>query len=329
MKILILGKTQHGKDEVARIISNITRLKFKSSSEAALEAIWPVLQEVKGYETKQEAFDDRNNGNQMLWRKCISLYNTPDKTALVKTILSDNDIYVGMRCPIEFAESKHLFDHIVYVDASGRVPKSDIDSMGIPYNASAMLLLDNNDTKEQLVCNVAKLCLDYLKIPYDTGRVQAELGNIVLENKTNQCQPKTHKDDYAETIEELIANWANSVFPHRTITNALSKMVMEEIPEYLMAQGDAMELADIGILLYDIAYLAGINLDKAIREKMEINKKRSWTINEETGLMKHVEYEYPEELPLILQPREGVIYNPQPVNTAVDRSKGETFPPEK
>lgn len=100
------------------------------------------------------------------------------------------------------------------------------------------------------------------------------------------------KDEKVESIKDLITNWANEVFPDRTITNALQKMVMEEIPEYMMNQNDKFELADIGILLYDIAYLAGIDLDEAIREKMAINKSRKWQIIPETGLMKHIKEEY-------------------------------------
>lgn len=89
------------------------------------------------------------------------------------------------------------------------------------------------------------------------------------------------------TLTELITEWADSVFPNRTITNAIHKMVLEEIPEYLVDQSNTMELADIGILLYDIAYLAGIDLDRAIRQKMIINKGRKWRIDENTGLMNH------------------------------------------
>lgn len=90
------------------------------------------------------------------------------------------------------------------------------------------------------------------------------------------------------SIRDLIVEWADEVFPNRTISNALQKMVMHEIPEYLMKQDDEMELADLGILIYDIANLAGYDLDKAIRKKMEINKKRTWQIDDKTGLMSHV-----------------------------------------
>lgn len=90
-------------------------------------------------------------------------------------------------------------------------------------------------------------------------------------------------------LAELIVQWADGIFPNRTINDAIKKLMLEEIPEYLMAQDDPMELADLGILIYDIANLAGVDLDKAIREKMEINKNRIWATDEKTGLLHHVE----------------------------------------
>lgn len=91
-----------------------------------------------------------------------------------------------------------------------------------------------------------------------------------------------------ENIRDLIVNWANEVFPDRTITNAITKLMLHEIPEYMMKQDDPLELADIGILLYDIANLAGIDLEEAIRTKMAINKQRVWAIDDNTGLMSHM-----------------------------------------
>lgn len=89
------------------------------------------------------------------------------------------------------------------------------------------------------------------------------------------------------SLRDIVVSWADSVYPNRTVENAIQKMILEEIPEYLMNRGDPMELADIGILLYDIAHLDGVDLDSAIREKMEINKGRQWNIDPKTGLMKH------------------------------------------
>lgn len=97
--------------------------------------------------------------------------------------------------------------------------------------------------------------------------------------------------DQKKTLQQEIVDWADSVFPDRTITNALQKLVMEEIPEYLTSQNDKLELADIAMLVKDIIYLAGYDEDEIIREKLEINKNRQWKIDSVTGLMCHIKEE--------------------------------------
>lgn len=104
---------------------------------------------------------------------------------------------------------------------------------------------------------------------------------------SNNTQVVT-KGQSVACLQKSISDWADEQFPERTITNALSKLVMEEIPEYLTSQHDPMELADIAILVFDIAHLAGIDLGEAVSVKMGINRKRQWVIDKETGLMKHV-----------------------------------------
>ena len=91
-----------------------------------------------------------------------------------------------------------------------------------------------------------------------------------------------------KSIKDLVVDWADMVFPDRTIENAIRKLVLEEIPEFLVAQDDPMELADVAILVVDIAHLAGIDLDSAVRRKMAINKGRKWALNPKTGLLGHV-----------------------------------------
>ena len=262
-KLLIIGHARHGKDTVAEIITKMTGMEFISSSEAALDAIWPSLKVIKGYKNKQHAFDDRTSEqNRLIWKSLITLYNTPIKSTLAKEVLKNSDIYVGMRCQEEFAKAKDLFDHIIWVDATGRVKTKD-SSMGICFQSNNMELLSNNGSLEELEQNIIEL-LDKLKIKI----------NPKNSNPTSE-------------IGKLIVDWANQVFPNRTINNAIQKMVFEEIPEYMLER-DPLELADIGILLYDIANLAGIDLDAAIREKMKINKQREWEIDKTTGLMNHI-----------------------------------------
>jgi hypothetical protein len=150
MKILILGHGEHGKDTVAEIITHctglfgtdFTGLRFESSSRAAAElAVMPALAEKYGYKTVEECFDDRRNHREE-WKQLITDYNTPDKSRLCREIIARCDGYVGMRCPEEYAAVKHLFDYVIWVDASKRKPLDP--SMGIERDDS-MAVIDNND----------------------------------------------------------------------------------------------------------------------------------------------------------------------------------------
>ena len=147
-KILILGHGEHGKDTVADIITELTGLRFESSSHAAAElAVMPCMPE---YETVEDCFNDRRNHRQR-WRDLISAYNTPDKGRLCKEIISRCDGYVGMRCHLEYDAVKHLFDYVLWVDASKRKP--DDVSMTIGRD-SGMILIDNNGTTIDCYMNI-------------------------------------------------------------------------------------------------------------------------------------------------------------------------------
>lgn len=252
MKLLICGHARHGKDTFC----NLLGLEFSSSSLHIMEkAIWPKI----GYQyhNKKECFEDRVRKRE-LWFNLTNIYNHPDETRIAREILSKNDIYCGMRNRDEFlaVEEAGLFDLSIWVDASKRHPPESDKSCTI-LRSDCDIVVDNNGSEWELKVKAEKL-----------------KGFLGLSEKND--------------VGKLITNWADDVFPHRTISNAIQKLVLEEIPEYLINQKDPMELADVGILVYDIANLAGVDLNKAIRDKMAINKKRTWKIDDETGLMKHI-----------------------------------------
>jgi len=89
-------------------------------------------------------------------------------------------------------------------------------------------------------------------------------------------------------LQEQIAAWADKIFPDRTVFNSTTKLILEEIPEWLQDQDDPHEYADLVILILDIAYLKGIDVKKAVLEKMEINRKRKWKKDPNTGFMNHI-----------------------------------------
>jgi hypothetical protein len=147
-KVLILGHGAHGKDTVADIVTDFTGLRFESSSMAA--AAQAVLPSMPQYASAQECFDDRRNHRQQ-WRELISAYNTPDKGRLCKEILQRCDGYVGMRCHLEYASVRHLFDHVLWVDASKRVQPDP--SMTIDRDVD-MVFIDNNGDIDDTAENV-------------------------------------------------------------------------------------------------------------------------------------------------------------------------------
>jgi len=82
---------------------------------------------------------------------------------------------------------------------------------------------------------------------------------------------------------------------NRTPRNALIKLALEEVPELLCDMSDPMELADILILAFDIAYIKGWDMQKAFDEKMKINWGRKWSQNSETGIYNHIPCAVPKK----------------------------------
>jgi hypothetical protein len=146
MKLLILGHGGHGKDTVGSYICKLFKMTSISSSLFAMDkCVWPVIG--YQYETKQGCFEDRHNRRQE-WFDLIRKYNEYDPAQLVKDLLSEYDIYTGLRSAEEYEAGKHLFDFIFWVDASQRAPLEP--SMEIEYNSDEMILINNNHSVEAM-----------------------------------------------------------------------------------------------------------------------------------------------------------------------------------
>ena len=157
-KLLIIGNMRHGKDTMAEILQSEFGMKFKSSSEAAAEIfIYDELKEKYGYETPFECFEDRVN-HRSEWYNLICGYNLEDKAKLAKGILEHADCYVGMRDSGEIKEciKQKLFDLIIWVDASERLPLEDTSSFNIT-KSDADVIIENNDTFEEFKEKVIRL----------------------------------------------------------------------------------------------------------------------------------------------------------------------------
>ena len=147
MKILILGPMRSGKDSLAELLNEYYGMTFKSSSEMANELfIYDKLKNKYGYNSPEECFEDRMNHREE-WYLMICGYNMQDKSRLTKDIITKYDCYVGMRDLDEFNSSKHLFDLIIWVDASKRLPSKDTtNKISID---EAHIVVTNNGTFEE------------------------------------------------------------------------------------------------------------------------------------------------------------------------------------
>lgn len=158
IKLCIIGSARWGKDSMAEILQENFGLKFKSSSQAAVEIfIYDSLKEKYGYKTPEECFEDRVN-RRAEWHQLICEYNIDDKSRLAKAILENNDAYVGMRDYREVKEciKQGLFDLIIWVDASERLPSESKESFNID-KSIADIIVDNNGNFEEFKEKVIRL----------------------------------------------------------------------------------------------------------------------------------------------------------------------------
>lgn len=98
----------------------------------------------------------------------------------------------------------------------------------------------------------------------------------------------TIKAEYdLRVITADVVEWCDKVFPERTRDHMITKL-QEEFAELGERPLDAWEMADIFIVLVDLAHELGFDLAKVAAHKMDINKNhRQWAVNEQ-GILKHV-----------------------------------------
>jgi len=157
-KMLIIGHARHGKDSLAEIMNEEFGLTFVSSSQAAADIfLYDLLKDKYGYQNSVECFEDRVNHRQE-WYEAICDYNKEDRARLAKGILEMADCYVGMRDRGEILEciNQGLFDIIIWVDGSGRLPLEDASSFNID-KTCADIIIENNGTFEEFKEKVVRL----------------------------------------------------------------------------------------------------------------------------------------------------------------------------
>lgn len=89
--------------------------------------------------------------------------------------------------------------------------------------------------------------------------------------------------DIREITQDVQA-WLSDVYPDRTLDSTLAKL-REELQELSERPLDGWEAADVIILLFDLCDMAGFDIAKLVHHKMDINRKRTWSLVD--GVLKH------------------------------------------
>lgn len=148
-KILIVGHARHGKDTAAEILRDEFGMTFKSSSETANEIfLFDKLKDKYGYTTLNQCFEDRVNHREE-WCDLIEEFNKDKPRRLALEALKDSNCYVGMRSNLVVTDCLYhnVFDLIIWIDASERLPLESPKSMKISKEV-ADIIIENNETEE-------------------------------------------------------------------------------------------------------------------------------------------------------------------------------------
>jgi hypothetical protein len=150
-RLLIIGNMQHGKDTVAEMLKEMYGYTFESSSVAAARIfLYGALKDKYGYQTPLECFEDRVN-HRSEWFDLICDYNKEDKARLAKAIMSESDMYVGMRsnAELEACLSQNVFDLVIGVYNPNK-PLESPESFDIDFWSKADIVIPNGGTLEDL-----------------------------------------------------------------------------------------------------------------------------------------------------------------------------------
>lgn len=155
-KLLVIGHARHGKDTVCEILRDQYDFSFMSSSRLCAEkVVYPLMRDK--YASSEECFNDRSN-HRAFWHNAIIDFLKEDMGKLGNLILSQYDIYCGIRALRELEACRRHADCVVWVDARKRLPLEPASSMQLEAH-HADFIIDNNGTLEQLEDRVEKFVL--------------------------------------------------------------------------------------------------------------------------------------------------------------------------
>lgn len=198
---------------------------------------------------------------------------------------------IGVKAPLSLIDPHFLMD-MASVLKGGEEKYGERNWMkenGLPWEALSDSMMrhvlefnsgESHDKDSGLHPLVHVACNAMMLYHYDTHRARYGL-------RDNRRFAEHGQQVTVEELQSEIRAWADLVFPDRTMGEMLVKL-REEVEE-LDGSGcvDPREYADIAILTLDMASVAQVNLAKAVKDKMEINRRREWE-RKENGTMQHI-----------------------------------------
>lgn len=155
-KIVVVGYAGHGKDTVANRLASRHGFDYKASSMYCAEhIIFPKMYHL--FSSVQTCYNVRDDWRPE-WRAAIEEYLTDDQARLGRKLLSDHDIYCGIRSVAEM-EAVHdagIADLVVWVDATERLPDEPLSSCEIN-KSYADIVIENNGEEIELLEKVDRL----------------------------------------------------------------------------------------------------------------------------------------------------------------------------
>lgn len=154
-RLAIIGHAGHGKDTAATILANLFGLRFRSSSDFCLKTVvYPALKDKYGYRSEYECRADKKN-RRADWFTAISEFNAADPARLGRQLMTENDIYCGIRSRREFEAccSAGLFDAVLWIDRSKLEPSEPPTSMELDATM-ATIVVPNNHGIDELEANL-------------------------------------------------------------------------------------------------------------------------------------------------------------------------------
>lgn len=151
-KLIVIGYGRHGKDTFCEIATNMFGFSFVSSSWFCADTlIFPTLKDKYGYQNVEECYNDRHKYRGE-WFDLIADYNKNDPSLLGKQILSEYDIYCGLRRKEELLSllEQGVCDYVIWVDASDRLPPEDVSSCTVTPDMADVVVY-NNDSYDEFV----------------------------------------------------------------------------------------------------------------------------------------------------------------------------------